>query len=72
MDKERVKRLSAEEWDPRGVYKEVIEGVKGGAKDGAVAVYEVETEEEGTRKGYFVLGIGEGGLVGVRAGSVES
>ncbi|RPA86255.1 hypothetical protein BJ508DRAFT_358365 [Ascobolus immersus RN42] len=70
VDADRVKQLTTEEWDPKGQYKEVVEGVKAAAKDGQAGVYEVDGE--GSRKGYFVLGIGEGGLVGVRAGSVES
>lgn len=71
VDPEIVEKLSVEEWDPQGSYKEVVERVKKGTK-GSAAVYKVLGD--GTRVGYFVLGISNTttGLEGVRVGAVES
>lgn len=69
VDGELVERMDVKDWDPKGQYKGVVELVQKGTKGDAV-VYKVLGE--GSRVGYFVLGLVEMGLEGVRVGAVES
>jgi hypothetical protein len=66
---EQVDELSVKEWDPKGQYKKVIDAVKKAA-DGEVKVFKVELE--GSRVEYYVVGVGCGKVVGLKALSVES
>ncbi|MCJ1443672.1 MAG: hypothetical protein MMC23_004172 [Stictis urceolatum] len=66
-DKE-VEEMSVEEWDPRGGYKEVVGKVKEVVRE--VKVFRAETE--GARVEYWVVGLAEGRVLGVRARAVES
>ena len=60
--------LGTGEWDPKGEYKDVVGAVKEAVEE-EVMVYRVG---EGVRVEYYVVGRGEGGLVGVKANAVES
>jgi hypothetical protein len=66
---EQVGELSVKEWDPKGQYKKVVDAVKK-AVDGDVKVFKVELE--GSRVEYYVVGVGDGKVVGLKALSVES
>jgi hypothetical protein len=69
-----VEELSAQDFDPRGEYKAVIDAVAqaGGGGKGDVKVYRVEVTK--TRVEYYVMTVVEGGgkLVGVVTKAVES
>jgi hypothetical protein len=71
-EKAGVEVLSVEEWDRRGSYKDVVEGVRKACEGAEVRVYRVELG--GTRVEYWVVGVREkeGRLVGVKALAVES
>jgi hypothetical protein len=74
VDAANVERLSVEEFDPRGEYKEVVEAVRAAGREGKgdVGVYRLEVSS--TRIVYFVVTLeGKGGkIVGVKVESVES
>lgn len=69
--KGEVSSLTVEEFDPKGMYKEVFEAVER-AGDGKARVFRVE--EGGARVQYWVVGLdkGKGRVVGLRARGVES
>lgn len=73
-EESEVERLSVEEWDRRGEYKEVSGKVgevgKGEGGDGKVVVFRVGNG--GTRVEYYVLAVGERKLIGVVTKAVES
>ncbi|KAF2689383.1 hypothetical protein K458DRAFT_439723 [Lentithecium fluviatile CBS 122367] len=64
-----VEEISVKDWDPKGQYKKVLDAVKK-ATDGEVKVFRVELE--GTRMEYYVVGVSEKKVVGLKALSVES
>lgn len=69
--KAEVSSLTAKEFDPKGMYKQVFEAVEK-AGDGKARVFRVE--EGGARVQVWVVGLdkGEGRVVGLRARGVES
>lgn len=67
-----VKILDVAEWDVNGEYKEIVDAVREAVKGKDVRVYRVEREKGGSRVEYWVLGVEEGKLVGVKALGVES
>lgn len=73
-EESEVEKLSVEEWDRRGEYKEVSGKVgevgKGEGGDGKVVVFRVGNG--GTRVEYYVLAVGERKLIGVVTKAVES
>ena len=66
----RAEELGVEEWDPRGEYGDVVRRVKEVVEGGDVKVYRVARGK--TRAEYFVVGLGSGKVLGVRAEAVES
>ena len=66
----RTEELSFEEFDPRGEYGDVVKRVEEVADGGEVKVYRVGRGK--TRVEYFIVGLGGGRIVGVRAEAVES
>jgi hypothetical protein len=66
----RAEELSVGEFDPRGEYGHVVKKVEGAVEGGEVKVFRVGRGK--TRAEYFVVGLGGGRLVGVRADAVES
>jgi hypothetical protein len=66
---DEVEELSVDKWDPRGQYKKVVEAVKK-ATDGEVKVFRVELS--GARSEYYVVGVKDGKVLGLKALSVES
>ena len=62
--------LDVEKWDPQAQYKEIVDAVRSAVKGGDVKVYRVESS--GARVEYWVLGVEDGKLLGVKALSVES
>jgi len=65
-----VTELSLSEWDPKNQYKNIVDAVKKATTDGNVKVFKVELE--GTRAEYYIVGLVEGKVVGLKALSVES
>jgi hypothetical protein len=61
--------LSVKEWDPKGQYKTVLDAVEK-ATGGEVKVFRVELQ--GTRTEYYVVGVKDNKVVGLKALSVES
>lgn len=66
----RWKELSEGEFDPRGEYVDVVKKVKGVVEREEVKVFRVGKGK--TRAEYYVVGLGGGKVVGVRAEAVES
>ena len=66
----RAEELSLEDFDPRGEYRDVVKRVEEVADGGEVKVYRVGRGK--TRAEYFIVGLGDGRIVGVRAEAVES
>jgi len=66
---DKIELLDPKQWDTRGVYKDVTDTVAA-ATDGSVSVYRVEGT--GARVEYFVLGLGQGKVLGVKVKAVES
>lgn len=64
-----VEELSVDKWDPRGQYKKVVDIVKK-VVDGEVKVFRVELS--GVRQEYYVVGVKDSKVVGLKALSVES
>ena len=64
-----VEELGLEKWDPKGQYKEVVDTVKK-VVSGEVSVFRVELS--GAREEYYVVGVKDGKVLGVKALSVES
>ena len=64
-----VEELSIEKWDPKGQYKNVVDTVRK-VVDGKVKVFRVELS--GAREEYYVVGVKEGKVLGLKALSVES
>ncbi|EHY53420.1 hypothetical protein HRR83_003626 [Exophiala dermatitidis] len=67
-----VEELSAEEFDPRGQYKDIIERVSQAAKEQNLKVKVYRVEISRTRAEYYILTLGEKMLVGVYVKAVES
>ncbi|CAI6339609.1 unnamed protein product [Periconia digitata] len=66
-----VTQLKVDEWDPKKQYKAIVDAVRkaaGGSDD--IKVFKVELE--GTRAEYYVVGVVEGKVLGLKALSVES
>lgn len=68
--KAEVSIIDIGEWDPRGQYKDVVGAVKEASKGSDVRVYRIV--RGGTRVEYWVVGIEDGKLVGVKALAIES
>ncbi|KAL5396722.1 hypothetical protein PMIN06_001794 [Paraphaeosphaeria minitans] len=66
---DEVEELSVSKWDPMGQYKEVVDTVKK-VVDGAVKVFRVALT--GAREEYYVVGVKDGKVLGLKALSVES
>jgi len=66
----RAEELSVAEFDPRGEYGDVVKEVEGVVEGGEVKVFRVGKGK--TRAEYFIVGLGGGRVVGVRAEAVES
>lgn len=66
----RAEELSVREFDPRDEYGEVVKKVEGVVEAGKVKVFRVERGK--TRAEYFVVGLVDGRVMGVRAEAVES
>ena len=65
-----VEKISMDDFDPRGQYKEVIKAVEQASK-GEVTAWKVG--QSSTRVEYWLLGLsGDGHVVGARAKAVES
>ena len=65
-----VEELSTKDFDPKGQYKGVMDAVKEEAGGAEVKVFRVETGK--ARAEYWVVGLHEGKVMGVRASAVES
>ena len=65
-----VSILDIGEWDPQGQYQEVVDAVREATKGSDVRVYRIA--KEGARAEYWVVGLVDGKLLGVRALAVES
>lgn len=57
-------------WDPQGQYTDVVDAVREACGAADVRVYRVESE--GARMEYWVVGVHDGRVVGVKALAVES
>jgi hypothetical protein len=66
----RAEELSVEDFDPRGEYGDVVKKVEVVVEGGEVKVFRVGMGK--TRARYFVVGLGGGRVVGVKAEAVES
>ena len=66
----RAEELSHKEFDPRDQYHEVLEVVEGETDGGGVKIFRVSRGK--TRAEYYVVGLRDGMLVGVKAKAVES
>ena len=66
---DEVEELSISKWDPKGQYKGVVDTVKR-VVGGEVKVFRVALM--GAREEYYVVGVKEGKVLGVKALSVES
>ncbi|KAL1606866.1 hypothetical protein SLS60_004275 [Paraconiothyrium brasiliense] len=66
---DEVEELSVSQWDPKGHYKSVVDTVKK-AVDGEVKVFRVALS--GAREEYYVVGVKNGKVLGLKALSVES
>lgn len=66
----RAEELSVSEFDPRGEYEDVVKKVEGVVDGGEVKVFRVARGT--TRAEYYLVGLGGGRLLGVRAEAVES
>jgi hypothetical protein len=64
-----VEKISRKEFEAGGDYEQVIQSVEG-TVDGSVGFFRVELG--GTRSEVWVVGVGKGGLVGVKALAVMS
>lgn len=65
-----IEIMDVSQWDTQGQYKEVVDAVREACQGSDVRVYRVE--HGGTRMEYWVVGISDGRLTGVKALSVES
>jgi hypothetical protein len=66
---DEVEELSVSKWDPKGQYKNVVDTVKK-VVDGDVKVFRVALS--GAREEYYVVGVKDGKVLGLKAMSVES
>ncbi|KAJ4356095.1 uncharacterized protein N0V89_004123 [Didymosphaeria variabile] len=66
---DEVEELSVSQWDPKGHYKSVVDTVKR-VVDGEVKVFRVALR--GAREEYYVVGVKDGKVLGLKALSVES
>ena len=66
----RAEELSVSEFDPRGEYRDVVKEVEGVLDGGELKVFRVERGK--TRVEYYLVGLRDGSLLGVRAEAVES
>lgn len=66
---DEVEELSVGSWDPRGQYKNVVDAVKK-VVDGDVKVFRVALS--GAREEYYVVGVKDDKVLGLKALSVES
>lgn len=64
-----VEELGVDKWDPKGQYKSVVDTVKK-VVGGEVKVFRVELS--GAREEYFVVGVKDGKVLGLKALSIES
>jgi len=65
-----VSILDIGEWDPQGEYKDLVDAVREATKGSDVRVYRIA--KDGSRAEYWLVGIADGKLVGVKALAVES
>ncbi|KAH8811836.1 hypothetical protein F5884DRAFT_750184 [Xylogone sp. PMI_703] len=65
-----VSIMDVAEWDPQGQYKELVDATREAAKGSDVRVYRIG--KEGARVEYWLVGVSEGHLVGVKALAIES
>lgn len=66
---DEVEELSVSKWDPKGQYENVVDAVKK-VVDGEVKVFRVALS--GAREEYYVVGVKDGKVLGLKALSVES
>ncbi|KAF2447014.1 hypothetical protein P171DRAFT_429957 [Karstenula rhodostoma CBS 690.94] len=66
---DEVEELSVAKWDPKGQYKNVVDTVKK-VVDGEVKVFRVALS--GAREEYYVVGVKDSKVLGLKALSVES
>ena len=66
----KVEALSTKDFDPKGQYKKVLDAVKEEVSGSDVKVFRVETGK--AKAEYFIVGVHEGKVLGVKAGAVES
>ena len=64
-----VEELSTKKFDPRGDYKDVISLVEKEV-DGGVKVFRIQTDR--ARVEYYVVGVKDGKILGVKARAIES
>ena len=64
-----AEELSAKSFDPRGQYNNVVDAVKEEV-GGAPKFFRVETAK--TKAEYFIVGVKEGKVLGVKASAVET
>lgn len=58
------------EWDTQGQYKELVDAVREASKGSDVRVYRIS--KGGSRIEYWVVGLEDGKIVGVKALAIES
>jgi hypothetical protein len=66
---DEVEELSVDKWDPKGQYKNVVDAVKK-VVDGEVKVFRIGLS--GAREEYYVVGVKDYEVLGLKALSVES
>lgn len=66
----RAEQLSIREFDPRGEYTDVVKTVERVVHGNKVKLFRVARGT--TRAEYYIVGLGDGRLLGVRAEAVES
>ena len=66
----QVEAMTAKEWDPKGQYQGVLDAVEKEVGGGKVKVFRVETGS--SRAEYWVVGVHDGKVMGVRGSAVES
>jgi hypothetical protein len=65
-----VEILDIGEWDTQGQYKEVVDATREATKGSDVRVYRIR--RGGSRIEYWVVGVADGKLLGVKALAIES
>lgn len=68
--KAEVEIMDIGEWDTQGQYKELVDAVREASKGSDVRVYRIS--KGGSRIEYWVVGLEDGKIMGVKALSIES